>query len=119
MADDETEITRIASALLRSSGHNVEVAKDGQEALEIWKAKPSHYFDLLITDSSMPRLTGLQLIERLRKDKFKARIVVASGLISPEMETAYKAQLVDRIIHKPFRMASLCKVVSELAASSH
>ena len=51
--------------ILSSTGHTLFVAENGLEALEVLEAQP---IDLLLTDINMPKLDGLELLERL-KDK--------------------------------------------------
>ena len=51
--------------ILRTHGYHVEVAVDGQDGLNMLRASP---FDLVITDVDMPRMTGLELVQRIRED---------------------------------------------------
>jgi two-component system, OmpR family, alkaline phosphatase synthesis response regulator PhoP len=63
MCDDELPILRAAEIKLTRAGFRVTCCNDGQEALEaIARERP----DMLLTDCQMPRLSGLELIERLR-----------------------------------------------------
>lgn len=62
VVDDETAIRWTLRDLLACSGHEVEEAADGQEALEKALATP---FDLVLSDISMPRITGIELLKRL------------------------------------------------------
>ncbi len=64
VADDDRVVRRIVVAKLYGLGYEVEEVEDGQEALEI--LEEGEVPDLLITDSNMPRLNGLQLVRRLR-----------------------------------------------------
>ena len=70
VADDDRVVRRIVVAKLYGLGYEVEEAEDGQEALEIMEE--GEIPDLLITDSNMPRLNGLQLVRRLRESEDKA-----------------------------------------------
>ena len=67
VADDDRVVRRIVVAKLYGLGYEVEEAEDGQEALEILAEGGAP--DLLITDSNMPRVNGLQLVRRLRGDE--------------------------------------------------
>ncbi len=62
VADDESHILHVVSLKLRNAGFKVLTARDGQEALEM--AQQNHP-DLLITDYSMPQLSGLELCQQL------------------------------------------------------
>lgn len=113
MAEDETDISALVSTRLRDAGHTVIVADDGQEALERFAEKPRHY-DLLITDSNMPRLSGFQLVERLRKDGFSGKIIMASAFKTLDPEVVERSHYVDKIVHKPYLMADLQLAVEEV-----
>ena len=67
IADDDRVVRRILVAKLYGLGYDVEEAEDGQEVLEI--LEDGEIPDLLITDSNMPRVNGLQLVRRLRESK--------------------------------------------------
>jgi DNA-binding response OmpR family regulator len=63
VADDDRVVRRIVSVKLSGLGCEIEEAEDGQEALELLQEDPP---DLLITDSLMPRMNGLQLVRSVR-----------------------------------------------------
>jgi DNA-binding response OmpR family regulator len=65
IVDDDRVVRRIVVAKLSGLGYEVEEAEDGQEALEL--LEDGEIPDLLITDSNMPRINGLQLVRRLRE----------------------------------------------------
>ena len=65
VADDDRIVRRIVVAKLSGLGYDVTEAQDGQEALHLLEA--GYVPDLLITDSNMPRINGLQLVRRLRE----------------------------------------------------
>lgn len=59
-------------------------------------------FDVVITDHRMPRMGGLQLVQRLRAKNFVGKILVLSGHLSDEDIRAYEALKVDMMMSKPF-----------------
>ena len=63
-ADDDRIVRRIVVAKLSGLGYEVTQAEDGQEALRLLEA--GYVPDLLITDSLMPRMTGLELVRSIR-----------------------------------------------------
>ena len=64
VADDDRMVRRILGAKLRGLGYEVVEATDGKEALKMVEEEAP---DLVITDSMMPRLSGLQLVRRMRE----------------------------------------------------
>ena len=67
VVDDDRVVRRIVVAKLYGLGYEVEEAEDGQEALEL--LDEGEVPDLLITDSNMPRMNGLQLVRKLRESE--------------------------------------------------
>lgn len=98
--DDVPELRDITRISLGREGHLVDCASDGDEALEKIAAQPDSY-DVLITDHHMPRMDGLSLVKQLRTLPFPGKIVVFSSALTPEVETAYRANHVDHIVIKP------------------
>lgn len=98
-AEDHEQICELLGRALSEAGHKVKCVFDGQAAWEQLAADPSA-FDVLITDHQMPRLSGLDLVKKVRGTTFTGRIVVQSGNLTPELEEAYRALRVDRIVHK-------------------
>ena len=116
LADDQPSVTQSVSIVLRYAGHHIESVTDGSDAFAQLTAKSADY-DLLITDHTMPTLTGLQLVAKLRTAKFTGKIIVLSAYLTSANEQAYHALGVDHIFHKPFDVASLRTAVEQIAAA--
>ncbi len=67
VADDDRVVRRIVVAKLHGLGYEVTDVEDGREALDLLEEGESP--DLLITDSNMPRMSGLQLVRAIRDNK--------------------------------------------------
>ncbi len=59
LVDDDLYVRELNAGVLMRSGYNVETASDGADA---WRAIKERDYDLLITDNTMPRVTGMELI---------------------------------------------------------
>jgi CheY-like chemotaxis protein len=64
VVDDEPHMTRVKKLSLERAGYQVEVARDGEEALEKLSLRP---FDAVVTDLMMPRLNGRKLCEQIQE----------------------------------------------------
>ena len=111
LCDDEIHILRAMEFKLKKAGYEVEITNDGEEAWDaIQKRKP----DLLITDCQMPRLTGLELIGRLRDNPRTADIPVfmltAKGY-ELSHELLFGQLRVLRVVAKPFSPRELLQDV--------
>ncbi len=75
--DDDPLVVTNMSAMLADVGHKVFEAASAREALDILRRESS--IDLVLTDQAMPRMTGLQLIEEIRKDWPDLPVILATG----------------------------------------
>lgn len=73
IVDDEPFIVDLLALALQDEGYQVARAYDGEEA---WRLLCAHRPDLIISDVTMPRLDGLHLLHRLRRQRVLAQIPV-------------------------------------------
>ena len=109
--DDEPIIGESLAYNLEAPHRKITVAPNGKEALSL-AAKQK--FDVVITDHWMPQSGGLELVRALRKRKYKGKIVVLSGHLSPENIGVYEDLEIDEVISKPVMMEELRDVVGNL-----
>jgi DNA-binding response OmpR family regulator len=81
VAEDDAAIRRINTLVLTSSGYHVDAAEDGEAA---WNALQRTTYDLLVTDNDMPKLTGVQLIQKLQAACMPIPVIMATGKLPPE-----------------------------------
>lgn len=104
VVDDDDDIRRFNEEALTAFGYHVEAAEDGAAG---WDALNANSYDLLITDSSMPKLTGIELIKKLNAACMPVRVILASGVIpADEMELRLAATL-----PKPYTLDQLLETV--------
>lgn len=116
-AEDDEQLATVLKSALEGAGHVVECAEDGQKALERMTSD-LRFFDVLVTDHQMPRLSGLRLVEKLRKTTFSGKIIVHSSHLSAADASAYHALSVDHILTKPTALAALLSIVGQLGENS-
>jgi YesN/AraC family two-component response regulator len=109
--DDEPIIGESIAYNLEAPHRKIAVAPNGKEALQIASKKK---FDVVITDHRMPEAGGLELVRALRKKKYKGKIVILSGHLSPENIGIYEDLDIDEVISKPVMMQELRDVVTNL-----
>ena len=115
VADDDEGIRYLLSTVLAGAGFDVNTASDGQQA---WEAILHGHYDLLVTDNDMPRLTGIQLIERIREAGMSLPVIIASGTF-PVQRVRNDPQLqIAAALPKPFRIPELLDTVRDVLASS-
>ena len=104
--DDEEALANLGHALLTALGYEVVALTSSIEALAVFQASPDH-FDLVITDHTMPQLTGEALAQALRCIRPYLPIILCTGF--SETMTAEKAQAlgIDAFCLKPFVLQDL------------
>src|ERR1700733_13526192 len=78
VVDDEDNDRELNSRVLIRAGYDVVGAVDGDAA---WAAIQTQYFDLMITDNSMPKVTGVELVNKLHAAGTKLEVVLLTGEI--------------------------------------
>ena len=116
MCDDEIHILRAAEFKIARAGFDVRCAADGQEA---WEAIQAERPDVLITDYQMPRMDGMQLIQRLRQEPalrdLPVIMLTAKGFEVSPQELAEKWGVL-AVLSKPFSPRELLRLVESIAA---
>lgn len=112
VADDTELILRMLRRILGVNGYDVITAGDGAEALEVLRANAT-VVRLALVDLNMPRLNGIEFCLALRGDPAIARIPVVL-LTGADEYTAREQAPVDGVVTKPFHIAELLAVVSQL-----
>lgn len=103
VVDDEPQITRVLRTTLSTHGYELRVANDGDAALDIIKDWTP---DLVITDLSMPNMTGLDLCRRIRMQS-RMPIIVLSVKGEERAKIEALDSGADDYITKPFNMNEL------------
>ena len=99
LADDDVNLRRVLEFQLDEAGYNVLTAQDGAAAFEIFNGND---LDCVITDLRMPKLSGLELLEKIKAEGAETPIIVITAFGEVETAvTAMKAGAFD-YINKPF-----------------
>jgi PAS domain S-box-containing protein len=98
--DDEEVLARLGQALLEHLGYDVAAYTNSLDALKAFQAEP-YRFDLVITDQTMPAMTGATLVEELRRIRSDIPIILCTGF--SHLVNAEKAEAlgVDAFVTKP------------------
>jgi PAS domain S-box-containing protein len=106
VVDDEDMLAKMGATLLTRLGYAAESTTGSAKALELVRANPSRY-DLVMTDQTMPGMTGLQLALQLREIQPGLRILLMTGYNLSLTADRLGASGVGNILHKPFTMHTL------------
>ncbi len=99
LADDDDNLRRVLEFQLLEEGYQIQSAKDGVDALKMFNEND---FDCVITDLRMPKLSGLELLEKIKVANSELPVIVITAFGEVETAvTAMKAGAFD-YINKPF-----------------
>lgn len=109
VVEDEENIRNLLVSVLGSAGYALLQAANGSDALELC-THCSRRVDLLITDCTMPLMSGLELVERVRPSRPEMRVILLSG---KNPDTLRKIRGVT-VLPKPFTIKGLLTKISDV-----
>ena len=110
IVEDEEEVRNLLSDILASGEHEVEVAANGSQGLEMFETGS---FDLVFTDLGMPDISGWEVAKKIKAINRKVPIVLVTGW-NVEIEDDEKGNNhVDRVIQKPFQVDQVLEALSK------
>jgi PAS domain S-box-containing protein len=113
--DDEPGLARVGERRLALLGYQVSVANDGRVALARFLADPAG-FDVVVTDFTMPEMSGLELARELTRARPDIPIIMTTGYIDEFPPDAIAQAGVRRLVMKPISMQELGRVVADVLA---
>jgi len=110
LVDDEAELTEAAKKILEKLGYHVIGKSSSIEALSLFKKAPLQ-FDIIISDLTMPHMTGLQLAREIKRIRIDIPIIILSGYNLDMTVEQINAFGVKDFISKPINRNKLASVV--------
>lgn len=120
IVDDEEELLDTYRKILDRLGYKVLARKNGREALEEFLARPER-FDLIITDQTMPEMSGIELAEQVLKIRPRMPIILCTGYGEACDFKRAGAAGIREAFHKPFdrkQMAEAVRRVLDMSLSA-
>jgi DNA-binding NtrC family response regulator len=111
--DDEVSVAISLRFIFAGSRYEVTCANNGRSALAELDVAPDAY-DVIIVDQKMPNLSGVELVEAIRKRGIASKIIVVSAHLSMDVCEAYQKMDVSAMLPKPFNVEELRSVVDRL-----
>jgi len=108
IVDDEEMDRVLISEILLREGHEPLIAPSGRAALKIWKRGG---VDVVVTDIVMPEMDGLGLLEALRAEDPRVRVIAMSGITARKLNQAARSGA-HAILTKPVDPGELVRAIS-------
>lgn len=110
VVDDEEILAALMEEQLDSLGYEVASITSSTEAVELFRANPDH-FDLVISDQTMPDLTGIEMLTQFKQIRADIRTIICTGH-SSKVDEQKKSELhIDGYLRKPVELHELDKTV--------
>ena len=110
VVDDEKPIVELTQRILATLGYKVEVRTGSLEALELFRAMPGK-FDLLVTDMTMPQMTGDVLARELMKIRPKMPVILCTGFSEKITKEKAEAMGIKAFLLKPLLKDELAHTI--------
>jgi CheY-like chemotaxis protein len=108
--DDEPELVALSRQILESLGYQVVTKNNGIDALKEFRENPNH-FDVVVTDMTMPKMTGEKLARELISIRPEIPIILCTGFSEQINEQKAKAIGIKAFLMKPLTVTRLAKAV--------
>ncbi len=110
LVDDHREVLDPLKSILINLGYKVFDFTETEEALDAFKNNPDQ-FDLVITDYSMPHMTGIEMAEKVKKIRQNIPVIINSGYIHEEITELAEKIGVFKLMTKPVNTFQLAEVI--------
>ena len=116
IVDDEPSIRNLVSNFVIMKGAYAVTASDGGEAIHILKSEDN--FDVIILDINMPKMNGVEFLERKQAMHNSTPVIMATGRVETELIQKCKALGTFCVLQKPYRLQKLLSVLTKIKQES-
>ncbi len=113
VVEDEELLLELVQSLLESKGYNILIAKNGKEAVEIYRDRKDH-IDLVLTDLGLPKLGGWEASLQIKAINPKVKVVVATGYLDPAQKQEMMETGIEEFVQKPYLATELTAKIREM-----
>jgi len=117
LVEDEVPVAKMAGQMLEGLGYTVVTQTDSAEALALFRSRPGD-FDLLITDLTMPRITGEELAAAVMEIRPELPVILCSGYSRKTVEERAAGTGIRAVAYKPIVKSKLAKTVRNVLDDS-
>ena len=113
VVEDEEALRELAKQALVEKGYRVIEARDGNQAVELYKARWDQV-DLVVSDMGLPKIGGYDVFLEMKSKNPRVKMVLASGYLEPELKLEILRSGVKDFIQKPYTREALLKCVRDV-----
>jgi DNA-binding response OmpR family regulator len=113
VVDDDNQIRALLRLVGERCGYHVDDARDGVDAMELLQ---THDYSMALIDLMMPRLSGYDVLDRLRDAQKRPKFIVVTAM-TDEYVARITNDLADAIVRKPFDLTMLTAVIRAVSST--
>ena len=113
LVDDEETVLEVGRELLKAMGYQVLIARDGKEAVEIYKEKQDN-IDIVLLDMVMPNIGGGEAYDRMKEINPHIKVLLASGYSIYGEASEILERGCNGFIQKPYKMEDLSERIRDI-----
>ena len=111
VVDDDHDLRKLCIDVLVDSGYEVTAVADGAAG---WEELQTNRYDLVVTDNSMPKMTGVEMIERMRGACLSLPVIMATGCLPTQVFARKPWLQPDATLDRPFSNEDLLRTVKKV-----
>lgn len=115
VVEDEPGMRAVFSDMLAADHHAIEMAANGREGLETFRAGD---FDLVITDQAMPEMSGEQMAGAIKREGSEVPVLMITGFSGEVEEKDERIKNIDWLLHKPITIQDLRRAITRVMSES-
>ena len=113
VVDDQEQVLDVATKVLERAGHTVLRAKDGREAVRVFRERAQEITAVLL-DLTMTGMSGEETFDRIRSIRPDARVILSSGFSEQEATLRFEGKGLLGFLQKPYRQSALLEKLREV-----
>ncbi len=117
LVDDEMSLAKVGRLMLERMGFSVDMHGASMEAWRAFDSDPTRY-DLVMTDQTMPQMTGLELSGLILKKRPEIPIILVTGFHAAASPERVRQAGVAKMLMKPYTIQALSRAIKEVAGSA-
>ena len=113
VVEDEEILLDLVKTVLEAKGYKTFIAKDGIEAIELYKLHKDS-ISLVLSDVGLPKLSGVEEVLEIKNADPRAKVILASGYLEPELKSKMQQVGVVNFIQKPYEPGEVLRTIRKV-----
>ena len=113
IVEDEERMLSVLEKILVNRGYNVLKASDGELAVRTYQRDKAS-IDVVFLDMGLPKLSGRDVLSKIKQERQDAKIVVSSGFAEEEFKSEFEQAGINHFLQKPYRLDHVLRTLERV-----